>query len=114
MLRYRRIFHQHINYTTGEGLKYGISIDDEMPQIINVHQDSSDRNWNTSVANNIKILESSHVIVTPGKHTLKFYGMNGGLVLQKIVIETQKGELKQTYLGPPESFNSTINTNFEP
>jgi hypothetical protein len=97
-------FSPTINYTIRDGLKYGISIDDETPHIVNVHQDSSDKNWNTSVANNIKILESNHIINTPGKHTLKFYGMDGGLVLQKVVIETQKGELKQSYLGPTESF----------
>lgn len=97
-------FSPTINYTSGDGLKYGISIDDEKPQIINVHQDSSDSNWNRSVADNIKILTSNHAILKPGKHTLKFYGLNSGLVLQKIVIETAKGKLKQTYLGPPESF----------
>ncbi|WP_291125573.1 glycosyl hydrolase 115 family protein [Flavobacterium sp. UBA6031] len=97
-------FSPTINYTVRDGLKYGISLDDEAPQIINVHKDSSDSNWNTSVANNIKILTSNHAIEKPGKHTLKFYGLDSGLVLQKIVIETEKGELKQTYLGPPESF----------
>lgn len=97
-------FSPTINYTTTDGLKYGIAIDDEKPQIINVHQDSSDSNWNTSVADNIKILTSNHTIAKPGKHILKFYGLNSGLVLQKIVIETENGKLKQTYLGPPESF----------
>lgn len=97
-------FSPTINYTTTDGLKYGIAMDDEEPQIINVHQDSSDSNWNTSVANNIKILVSNHTIANPGKHTLKFYGLNTGLVLQKIVIETTTGELKKTYLGPPQSF----------
>lgn len=97
-------FSPTINFTSTDGLKYGIAIDDEKPQIINVHQDSSESNWNTSVANNIKILISTHTVTKPGKHSLKFYGFNSGLVLQKIVIETANGELKQTYLGPPESF----------
>ena len=99
-------FSPTINYTVYDGLQYGISIDDEKPQIINVHQDSSDNNWNISVANNIKILLSNHVIRKPGKHTLKFYGLNSGLVLQKIVIETGNGKLKKTYLGPPESYKN--------
>ena len=94
-------FSPTINYTTRDGLKYGIGFDDEQPQVINVHEDSSDANWNQSVANNIKVLTSTHTISGAGNHTLKYYMVDSGLVLQKIVIET--GDLKQTYLGPPES-----------
>lgn len=96
-------FSPTINYKAGNGLKYGIGIDNEKPQIINVHQDHSDNNWNMSVANNIKILTSNHAIEKLGKHILKFYAIDSGLVLQKIVIETENGKLKQTYLGPPEN-----------
>jgi hypothetical protein len=103
-IKVQAYFSPTINYTTTDGLKYGIAIDDEKPQIINVHQDSSEKNWNTSVANNIKIILSQHNVQKPGKHTIKFYGLNGGLVLQKIVIETESGKLKPSYLGPPESF----------
>src|SRR5690606_8716643 len=92
-------FSPTINYTVRDGLKYGIGIDSETPQVINVHEDSSDRNWNMSVANNIKILTSTHTVSQPGNHTLKFYMVDSGLVLQKIVVET--GNLKRTYLGPP-------------
>ncbi len=94
-------FSPTINFKIGNGLKYGISIDDETPQIINIHQDSSDENWNLSVANNIKILTSVHEIKESGNHTLKFFMIDSGLVLQKIVIET--GDLKETYLGAPQS-----------
>ncbi|UOB16135.1 glycosyl hydrolase 115 family protein [Abyssalbus ytuae] len=93
-------FSPTINYTVREGLKYGIGFDDEQPQIIYVHADNSDSNWNTSVADNIKILTSQHEVKS-GSHVLKFYMADSGLVLQKLVIET--GALKKTYLGPPES-----------
>lgn len=94
-------FSPTINYHVGDGLKYGIGFDNEEPQIVNVHQDSSEHNWNISVANNVKIISSTH-LVSAGKHTLNFYLANTGLVLQKLVIDT--GGVKKTYLGPSESF----------
>lgn len=90
-----------INYTVREGLKYGIGFNNEKPQIINVHKDSSERNWNSSVADNIKVISSTHSISEAGNHVLKFYQVDAGLVLEKIVIET--AGLPHTYLGPPES-----------
>ncbi len=94
-------FSPTLNYKEGEGLHYGIGFNDEEPQIINVHQDKSDKNWNESVANNIKVSTSLHT-VSKGHHTLKYYLVDSGLVLQKIVIDT--GGLQETYLGPAESY----------
>lgn len=94
-------FSPTLNYTTRDGLKYGISIDDEKPQIINIHTDKTASNWNKSVADNINILTTEHRILKAGKHTLNYFMVDGGVVLQKIVIDT--GGLKETYLGPPES-----------
>ncbi|HEA30051.1 MAG TPA: glycosyl hydrolase [Leeuwenhoekiella sp.] len=94
-------FSPTINYTTRDGLKYGIAIDDEEPKIVNIHTDESAPNWDASVANNIKVLTTTHNISEPGNHTLKYYMVDSGVVLQKIVIDT--GGLKKTYLGPPEN-----------
>lgn len=94
-------FSPTINFKSGNGLKYGIAMNDEKPQIINFNKETSLQDWEMSVANNIKVLTSEHEIKQTGNHTLKFYMIDSGLVLQKIVIET--GDLKQTYLGPPES-----------
>ena len=94
-------FSPTLNYTTRNGLKYAIGIDDEEPQIVNIHTDESAPNWNESVADNIKVLTTTHTIDKPGKHTLHYYMVDSGVVLQKIVIDA--GGLKKTYLGPPES-----------
>jgi hypothetical protein len=37
----------------------------------------------------------------PGRHTVKFWALDPGLVLERIVIDA--GGLKPSYLGPPES-----------
>ena len=97
-------FSPTINFSVHDGLKYGIAIDDEKPQIINFNENDSDKTWNKAVADNIKIVTSSHSIENAGNHTLKFYGIDPALVLQKIVIETASGEILKSYLGPPESF----------
>ncbi len=94
------------------GISYAVSFDDESPQIINMtsNQNPPDLNrdpkWNRWVANNINIEESKHKIDKPGKHILKFWMIDPGVVLQKIVIDT--GGLKPSYLGPPESFNLSV------
>ena len=99
-------FSPTINFTIRDGLKYGIGFDEETPQIMNLNADSSEKNWNISVANNIKVITSSHTIQNAGNHILKFYGIDAALVLQKIVIETEDGKLLESYLGPPESFRA--------
>ncbi len=89
-----------LNFHNNEGLKYAVSIDDEAPQIVNLH--ATPQNWDKDVADNIKILTSNHVLKEAGEHTIKVWMVDPGVVLQKIVIDT--GGLKQSYLGPPESF----------
>jgi hypothetical protein len=94
------------NYAKTEGLRYGISFNDEEPQIINMHEEMKDgfrmHVWERWVANNINVRESVHTLDRPGKHVLKFWMVDPGVVLQKIVVET--GEVGSTYLGPPENF----------
>ncbi|MHC0445900.1 glycosyl hydrolase 115 family protein [Flavobacterium sp. 3-218] len=97
-------FSPTINFKLGDGLKYGIGFNQEKPQIMNLNADSSEKNWAESVANNIKIITSTHQIKDSGNHVLKIYAVDPALVLQKIVIETEEGKLLESYLGPPESF----------
>ena len=73
---------------------------------MNLNQDNSEKNWNAAVADNIKIITSSHTIEKEGNHILKIYGVDPALVLQKIIIETDSGQVLKSYLGPPESFKN--------
>ncbi|TZF86497.1 glycosyl hydrolase (plasmid) [Pedobacter sp. BS3] len=90
-----------IDFTASGGLHYAISIDDEKPRVINIHADNSEEAWKQSVADNIKILKSVHNRLKPGRHVLRYWMVDPGVVLQKIVINL--GDLKPSYLGPPES-----------
>ena len=55
--------------------------------------------WCRAVTINAHIRESK-MHLTAGTHKLRFYGIDAGVVLQKLVI--YRGELPQSYLGPEE------------
>ena len=91
-------------HNTETGLQYAISIDDELPQIISIN--SEDKNtgsgiWNKWVSENIIIKISNHKISALRKHTVKYWMVNPGVVLQKLVLDF--GGVKPSYLGPPET-----------
>ncbi len=96
------------NFNSTQGLRYAISFDNEAPQMINMHKEDTIPDWKYPefweqvVGNNINISASKYYINKPGEHVLKFWMIDPGIVLQKIVINTS--ELKSSYLGPPESF----------
>jgi hypothetical protein len=85
-----------------EGLQYAVSIDDEQPQIFSLNKDDNNvRTWEKWVAENIITKVSSHQLRNSGKHTIKFWMIDPGVVLQKLVLDL--GGVKQSYLGPPET-----------
>ncbi len=85
-----------------EGLQFAISIDNETPQVISLNKETDDnRAWDKWVANNIIIKSSTHKIREPGKHTVKYWMINGAVILQKLVLDF--GGDKPGYLGPPET-----------
>jgi len=91
-------------YNTEDGLQYAISMDDEAPQKISINKE--DRNtgagiWNKWVGENIIIKTSRHKISQPGKHIVKYWVVDPGVVLQKLVLDF--GGLEPSYLGPTET-----------
>ncbi len=97
-----------LNIYNDEGMKYAVSFDDEEPQIYKIHEFDTIPDWkypaywNNSVTDNIRILTTEHTIQEPGSHTLKFWMVTPGVVVEKIVVQTRK--IGDSYLGPPESF----------
>ncbi len=86
----------------GKELQYAISFDDASPEIFNLHPDNSNKSWQQWVANNIIIDSAAFHIIKKGIHILKYWMVDPGVVLQKIVVNI-KG-VKPSYLGPPETF----------
>jgi hypothetical protein len=86
---------------------YAVAFDDEAPQLVNISEHRPGEVWannnsETAMMENIRTGDSTHSLAAPGVHTLKFWIITPGIVLQKLVLDT--GGLKDSYLGPPESF----------
>jgi hypothetical protein len=96
-----------LDFTAGDGRRYAVSIDDGEPQIVNINVDDSLQAWERHVADNINISETKHTVTAAGAHTLKFWMVDPGVVLQRLVVEIS--ETRPTYLGPRESFLATGN-----
>jgi hypothetical protein len=93
-----------LNFTPGRGLRYAVAFDDETPQIIDLLAQHTTEAWATSVKNSVRTAKSIHQIANPGYHILKFWMVDPGVVLQKLVVD--RGGVKPSYLGPPESYHA--------
>ncbi|HEV1993383.1 MAG TPA: glycosyl hydrolase 115 family protein [Candidatus Acidoferrum sp.] len=92
-----------LNFVPGRGLRYAISFDDEAPQIIDALAQHAVKDWETSVKDSVRKAKSTHSLAKSGYHTLKFWMVNPGVVLEKLVVDL--GGVKPSYLGPPESYH---------
>jgi hypothetical protein len=90
-----------LNIYNNDGLCFAVSFDDEQPQVVNIHKGKNNRDWQESVRRNIVELNTTHTIGKAGKHTLKIWMIDPGIVIQRIHINC--GGLKPSYLGPLES-----------
>jgi hypothetical protein len=92
-----------LDFTNTTGLRYAVSLDDEAPQLINLHTglnpDNGNRPWERAVAENIILKTSQHNVAAAGPHVLKFWRVDPGVVLEKLVVS--QGSLPASYLGPP-------------
>jgi hypothetical protein len=100
-IKVRALLSPTLNFNDTQGLRYAVAFDDEPPQILNMHADFSFQDWEEAVRRNIIETVSTHQLTQPGAHVLKFWMVDTGVVLQKLIIET--GSVKPSYLGPPES-----------
>jgi hypothetical protein len=83
------------------GLRYAVSFDDEPPQIVNLAADTTLGAWERWVSDNAIVSVTRHQVAGPGEHVLRFWMVDPGVVLQKLVVE--RGSIPPSYLGPPES-----------
>ena len=105
-LMVRALFSPTLNFHNNQGLRYGISFDDEPPQIVNIHAKTSNRLWEYWVSTNTNEQASWHRINEPGWHVLKFWMVDPGVVLQKLIVSL--GDVRPSYLGPPESYRKAV------
>lgn len=101
-------FSPTLNFQKDEGLMYAMSVDGGEPVVMNLHKDAIAADWtypewwNNAVTDNImqqKVLETD---LSAGTHTIRYYMIDPGLVLQKIQLVKQGSEAP-SYLGAPQS-----------
>ena len=88
-------------HNSANGLQFAVSIDNETPQVVSLNKEDNSPAWNNWVANNIIIKTTKHFISQQGWHTVKYWMIDPGIILQKLVVDF--GGVKQSYLGPPET-----------
>jgi hypothetical protein len=98
-----------LNFIPGRGLRYAVSFDGEAPQTVTFvppeyNARNGNRDWEKSVEDNARFSHTSHTLAKSGYHTLKFWMVDPGIVLQKLVVNP--GGVKPSYLGPPESYRN--------
>ena len=99
-----------LNFIHGRPLRYAVSFDDEVPQVVTIVPAdytagaNGNRDWAESVKNNCRHVTSTHTLATAGDHTLKIWMIDPAVAVEKIVVNT--GGVKPSYLGPPESFHN--------
>jgi hypothetical protein len=96
-----------LNFVPSRGLQYAVSFDDEAPQVVTVipqkySAQNGNQDWEESVKDNARCGHTSHTLTKSGYHTLKFWMVDPGIVLSKLVVDL--GGVKPSYLGPPESY----------
>ena len=91
-----------LNFVPGRGLRYAISFDDDPPLIIDALAHYSQKEREETVKDSVRKVKSTHTITKPGVHILKFWMVDPGVVLQKLIVNF--GGQQPSYLGPPESF----------
>jgi hypothetical protein len=102
-----------LNFVQGRGLRYALSFDDQPPQIVTaVPADytamDGNHDWETTVKDSVRKVETSFTLSHAGYHTLKFWMVDPGVVLQKLVVNL--GGVRPSYLGPPESYHSAVSS----
>lgn len=82
--------------------RIAISVDNESPKTMYVGASIDSESWRNNVRRNSSIHKSSHYIDKPGKHTVKVFYADPGVIYDKINIDF--GGLKNSYLGPKKTF----------
>jgi hypothetical protein len=91
-------------FVPGRGLRYAISWDEQPPQIVDALEHNSLRDWEETVKDGVRRVTTELSNPEPGYHILKFWMVDPGVVLQRLVVDA--GGVRPSYLGPPESYRS--------
>jgi len=84
----------------GETLRFALGLDAAPPQLVGLEVNDGGPEWAQGVLNATRVAATRLKVATPGRHVLHLYGVDAGVVVDKIVIGSDP---KPGYLGPPET-----------
>jgi hypothetical protein len=87
--------------TSGFSMRYGVSIDDGPVKVVDFKTAGRSEEWKVNVLENRARRKVKSPALAPGKHTLKIYLLDPGVVLDYITIDL--GGLKKAYSIIPET-----------
>ena len=85
----------------GGALRFAVALDEAPPQLVELVVNDGGNDWAQGVLNNTRMVTAMLNVAAPGPHTLRIFGVEAGVVLDKLVIVN--GNLKPSYLGSPET-----------
>lgn len=96
-----------LNFLRNRDLRYAVAFDDQAPQTVTLVPrgfiaQHGDMVWEKTVADNAHHSMTRHTLPKAGRHVLKVWMVDPGVILQKIVLDC--GGVRPSYLGPPESY----------
>ncbi len=83
----------------GTSLRLGISLNEEPPQLLALDVKDGSADWAQGVLNSVRILDATIDVQHTGKQTLNIYGVDTGVLVDKIVVDVDG--LPASYLGLP-------------
>ena len=85
----------------GSRFRLGIALDDQAPTLVELDEKDGSTAWAQGVLDEVRVMSTKLKVPGPGTHTLHVFGVDAGIVLDKMVIDC--GGLKPSYLGPVET-----------
>lgn len=70
------------------GLRYAISVNDEAPQILDLHANEYTPAWNANVLRAYSSGVSEHLLASPGRQVITLRMVDPGIVIDQIIIQT--------------------------
>lgn len=69
---------------TGGGRRYAIAIDDAAPQVVDLWAGTGEKEWGEAVAQSARITSTTHRIASAGKHRVRLWMIDPGVVVEQL------------------------------
>ena len=70
----------------GDTLRFALGLDDAPPRVVALEVNDGGSEWAQGVLNAARVAATRLQVATPGRHVLHLYGVDAGVVVDKIVI----------------------------